>query len=264
MSEGQGRREEELRADQALGQLDAADRAEFDALARERRDDSYDLAAAAAALAFGIRDVSPLPDHLAKGVMAGADAYLDARAPRGLPAGDAKSTTAAGAQVIVMPLAPEERRAPVDYARWGGWVAAAACLVIAAMQAIAPRGPAAGGSPSEGTRVALVAGADATGARASGELAWSASEQRGTLRARGLSPSAPGEEYEAWVIDSRRDGELTVPLGHFAADGAEVAIEVRSPLQIVAARRVVVTVERAGGVLVSNGSRVALQGAFER
>jgi hypothetical protein len=256
-------REAELRADHALGQLDAADRAELDALARDRQDESYDLAAAAAALAFGIRATPPLPEHLRSKVLAGADAYLDARSPRADASREPNSTTAAGAQVIVMPLAPEGRRARLDYVRWGGWVAAAACLVIAVMQAIAPRGGAAGG-PSESTHVALVAGADASGAGASGELAWSASEQRGTLRARGLSVSAPGEEYEAWIVESTRDGEVAVPVGHFAVDGSPQALDVRSPVKISAARRLVVSVEHAGGVLVSNRGRVALEGAFER
>jgi hypothetical protein len=269
MSEEQRRaREAELRADHALGAVDASDRAELGALARERQDESYDLAAAAAALAFGIRATTPLPEHLAKKVMAGADAYLDANLDPAAPRADAgsisKSTTAAGAQVIVMPLASgEERRERVDYARWGGWVAAAACLVIAVMQGIAPRGSAAG-NPAQSTRVALVAGSDASGTVASGELAWVASDERGTLRVRGLAPSAPGEEYEAWIVDSTRDGEVAVPLGHFAAGGSETVLDVRSPVQIAAARRLVVTVERAGGVLVSKRSRVALEGAFER
>jgi hypothetical protein len=254
-------REAELRADHALGELDAAGRAELDGLAGERRDDSYDLAAAASALAFGIRATTPLPEHLAKKIMAGADAYLDA-GPADAPR-DAKSTTAAGAQVIVMPLASGDRAARVDYVRWGGWVAAAACLVIAATQAMAPRA-AASGSSSDSTHVALVAGADASGAAASGELAWSPSDQRGTLQARGLAPNGPGEEYEAWIVDSNRDGEVAVPLAHFAAGGGEVSVDVRSPLQIAAARRLVVTVERAGGVLVSKRSRIALEGAFER
>jgi hypothetical protein len=267
MSEEQRRaREAELRADQALGAVDASDRAELDALARGRQDESYDVSAAAAALAFGIRATTPLPEHLAKKVMAGAEAYLDAQVTRAGAQRDAKSTTAAGAQVIVMPLASGqrgEREERVDYARWGGWVAAAACLVIAVMQWIAPRGSAAG-NPADAMRVALVAGGDASGTVASGELVWVASDQRGTLRARGLAPSAPGEEYEAWIVDSTRGGEVAVPLGHFAAGGSETVLDVRSPVQIAAARRLVVTVERAGGVLVSKRSRVALEGAFER
>ncbi len=264
MSEEQRRgREAELRADLALGELDPADRAELDAFAREREDESFELAAAATALAFGLRPTTPLPEHLAKKIIAGADAYLEASAPRAQASRNAKSTTAAGAQVIVMPVASEEPRARVDYVRWGGWVAAAACLVIAAMQTVAPRG-AAGGAPSGTTRVALTAGTDPSGVGASGELAWSASDQRGTLRVRGLSPSAPGEEYEAWIVGSTRDGDVAVPLAHFAGGGPEIAIDVRSPLQVEAARRLVVTVERAGGVLVSRRSRVALEGAFER
>ena len=95
MSEEQRKgREAELRADHALGELDAADRAEVDAFARERQDESYDLAATAAALAFGIEAATPLPEHLVKKVVAGADAYLDAKRPSADTPRDAKSCPA--------------------------------------------------------------------------------------------------------------------------------------------------------------------------
>jgi hypothetical protein len=207
--------------------------------------------------------------------MADADAFFAASlrpapaiAAAPPPTRASKSTTAAGAQVIVMHAEPG---APAGggFARWGGWVAAAACLVIVAAQAIAQRG--APGAPSAATapeatttQAPLAPGGDPAGRAATGELSWSDEAQRGTLRARGLAPSAQGEEYEAWVVDRSREGGLAVPVGHFAVSqaAATIRVELAAPVQTGPGARFVVTVEPAGGVMSSPRSRVALEGAL--
>jgi hypothetical protein len=274
-------RTKELLQDRALEGLTPAERRELEALGGSG-DESFELSAAAIHVARAGR-LEPLPAAVESKLRADGEAFLRdrqraaaGRAERAeVASAEGRSTTAAGAQVIVMPLG-EPARARVDAARWSGWLAAAACMVVVALQALASHGQVSRGAANEAeaeteSRVAAVdlvrapvqPAADASGARATGEATWSQAEQRGELRVRGLARSAPGTQYQVWVVDAARDARYPVALARFSADGdGESTVALRAQVSVAQPTKLLVTVERAGGAVVPDGSRLTLTAAL--
>ena len=105
------------------------------------------------------------------------------------------------------------------------------------------------------------AAGDPTGARAAGEVFWSAKQQRGFMRLRGLAVNDPARaQYQLWIFDRDRDDRYPVDGGVFdIPDGrAEVVVPIRSQLDVRRAAAFAVTIERPGGVVVSDRARIAL------
>jgi hypothetical protein len=167
--------------------------------------------------------------------------------------------------------------------RWAAWAGWALAAVLAGLLLV-PSGPAEDGGAASGlelvpglpverqppsfrqvarARDAVVAawspGGDPAGAEVSGEMAWSGSAQVGVMRLSGLEPNAVGLQYQLWIFDGTRDERYPVDGGVFdvppGAEEVEVpvrpAVPVRSPVLFA------VTVERAGGVVVSDRERIA-------
>ncbi len=171
--------------------------------------------------------------------------------------------------------APRESRA-ADWTRWTGWaMAASLAALLLATSGTEPRSPVVGGDvpaggpasattmdPNQpGTIVASWApGNDATGAQVTGQVVWDTSRQTGRMRFRGLAVNAPDEfQYQLWIFDRERDERYPVDGGVFdmpaGVDEAEVAIEAKLP--VGRPTLFAVTVERPGGVVVSDRSRIA-------
>jgi hypothetical protein len=240
----------------------------------ERARDEEDLAAAAVDLAYAERDDASLPAHLAAKIGADADRHFAALAGEGnrirtRAQVKAQTTTgAAGSQVIVMPFPPAEGAAAAkgfDVARWGGWLAAAACFALLAGQSL--RTERAGAAPAEARDAAPapvdevhlpVGGGDARGV--SGEVAWSPGAQSGTLRLRGLSPNDPAvSRYELWIRDDARDARYPLPVALFDATPAgEAVVTIAPSLRGSHAVELVVTREAPAGAVVSAGAVVVL------
>lgn len=95
--------------------------------------------------------------------------------------------------------------------------------------------------------------------QARGDVVWDNAGQRGYLLLGGLPPSEPGEtQYQLWVFDAARDerypvdgGVFDVPSGH-----ATVVVPIRAALRISRPAAFAVTLENAGGVVVSDRQRV--------
>ncbi|MCC6969696.1 MAG: anti-sigma factor [Phycisphaerales bacterium] len=161
-----------------------------------------------------------------------------------------------------------------------GWMAAAACLVV--VVGLALRGPG-GTTPTHAERMAA---AQAKGdlVRASwgpfnaldtgeapeitgvtGEVAWSDSMQTGVMRFSGLPACKEGEQYQLWIVDAERGISQRVSGAIFGCVGAgalEVPIEPQLPIAKAAA--FAVTLERAGGVVVSDMRRRVVLAAIAR
>lgn len=161
-----------------------------------------------------------------------------------------------------------------------GWLAAAACLLLAAI-AWWPGGPAGRGATGADVEAFARAHADtvraawgdfndlATGAPpefpgVKGEVVWSDSAQRGFMRLTGLPASArdPGsgelaDVYQLWIVDGTRGLGQRISGAIFANDAAsgELIIPIEPRLRVNAAAVFAVTVERPGGVWVSDMSR---------
>ncbi len=104
------------------------------------------------------------------------------------------------------------------------------------------------------------AGNDASGQRVSGDVVWDARSQRGFMRFAGLRRNNPAvEQYQLWIFDARRDERYPVDGGVFditRADGEQV-IPIHAALKVGVPLMFAVTVERPGGVVVSDRSRIA-------
>ncbi len=105
------------------------------------------------------------------------------------------------------------------------------------------------------------AGNDPRGAGVRGDVVWDPKSQTGFLRFVGLPRNNPlTEEYQLWIFDGHREQPYPVDGGVFdvtSSHGEEVVIPIHSKLYVDFATTFAVTVERPGGVVVSDRSRVA-------
>jgi hypothetical protein len=261
---------QDLLALRALEGLDATEEQELDALTPRYPDfdaEAFDRVAAALTLA-GLR-VEPMPDAVRARVQAGADAYFAAR--------EEARAAPATAEVAYLPARPRPTAAR------GGWFAAAAALVLAAVgwwqvdrmdrqisglvaqQAAAPRAAEqllAELQARPGTQViAWSATEDPAAGGAGGAVVWNGAEQAGLMRFRGLAPNDPAvAQYQLWIFDAERDERFPVDGGVFdVPPGAdEVLVPIRARLPVGEAVLFAITVEPPGGVVVSSRERIAL------
>ncbi len=159
---------------------------------------------------------------------------------------------------------------------WAGWMAAAAAL---ALWAVAPRaatplpevnvvvrGAAALrdsllARDSSVQRIAWTATADSAARGASGDVVWSTRAQSGVMRFAGLQPNDRTRwQYQLWIFDKNRNEKYPVDGGVFdvppGASDVLVTIDPRVP--VGDAVMFAITVEPAGGVVVSSRERIAL------
>jgi hypothetical protein len=272
-------RQQELLADRALTGLGEAEARELEALGAAG-DDSFDLAAAAAALA-ALGAGEPMPEALSAKVLEGAR--------RSRAGGRGAVTPPGGATGPAQTDGPAATRAR---RRWGlgssaGWIAAAAAMVVAVLAwsrppqvveklvtvevaAPPPRPP----TPAE-RRSALLARAgdartigwsttpDPAARGAAGDVVWSESEQQGFMRIRGLAANDPARvQYQLWIFDGRRDQAHPVDGGVFDVQGGEVIVPIRAAIRVFDPRLFAITVERPGGVVVSKRERIVLTAAL--
>jgi hypothetical protein len=189
-----------------------------------------------------------------------------------MPAALAARVVAAGrAQVAA---ARPAARAPRRWVAWGGWAAAAVLAIALALprQATVPAAPGAAdlraavlASP-RGVRLAWTATPDAAARGAQGDMAWSDTRQQGVMRIVGLAPNEPARwQYQLWIFDAERDARYPVDGGTFdiPAGGGEVLVPVTPRVPVGRATQFAITVERAGGVVVSSRERIVLVAGAE-
>ncbi len=174
-----------------------------------------------------------------------------------------------------------------------GWLAAAACLLLAAgTWYMRPRtqvvtvntptppdttvAPAASAPPvltPAQERESLLARAgtarlewtknakDPASKQATGDVVWNAAEQRGFMRFRGLAKNdARASVYQLWIFDKNRDDKYPVDGGVFDVDNesGDVIVPIKARLPVFDAALFAVTVEKPGGVVVSKRERIVV------
>jgi hypothetical protein len=106
----------------------------------------------------------------------------------------------------------------------------------------------------------LLPGPDPTGEAVSGDVVWDAKSQTGYLNFHRLRRNNPNvEQYQLWIFDAQRDQRFPVDGGVFDvidASGDEV-VRFTARLKVEVPLMFAVTVERRGGVVVSDRSRIA-------
>lgn len=179
-----------------------------------------------------------------------------------------------------------------------GWLAAAACLVLAifgwerspqppvAMLTPVPVSPPSPEKPAPQSekplpptfaeeRAALLAKADSlkiplgaskdpAAAGVTGDVVWDPATQRGFLHFAGLAPNDPAvHQYQIWIFDAGRDKRYPVDGGVFdvPANASDVIIPIRAALMVHKPAAFAVTLEKPGGVVVSGREHVIALGA---
>ncbi len=96
-------------------------------------------------------------------------------------------------------------------------------------------------------------------AREFGDVVWSSSAQEGYMTIRGLPVNDKSQEqYQLWIIDPTRD-EKPVDGGVFDITNAtESIIPIRAKLQVDKPTLFAITIEKPGGVVVSDQKRLPL------
>lgn len=203
----------------------------------------------------------------------------------------------AAERVADMKTAREPRLAPpLAASRRGGaagWLAAAACLLLAifgwlrpleppppvveqapALPAAVPARISATPTPQqeraallaqpESIKVTLGATKDPAAAGVSGDVVWNPVTQRGYLHFVGLPANDPNvRQYQLWIVDGGRDKRYPVDGGVFDVPGnsPEVIVPIRAALPVRTAKAFAVTIEKPGGVVVSEQQHVVVLGA---
>lgn len=95
---------------------------------------------------------------------------------------------------------------------------------------------------------------------AKGDVTWSGAEQRGYLRFEGLPINDPSvEQYQLWIFDKNQSEATPVDGGVFdIASTGEVVVPIRPALSVREPYLFAVTIEKPGGVVVSDRSRLPL------
>jgi hypothetical protein len=104
------------------------------------------------------------------------------------------------------------------------------------------------------------AGNDAAGFAVSGDIVWDPRSQTGFMRFVGLRRNEPNaEQYQLWIFDARRDERYPVDGGVFNISGAKQGdvIPIKAALGVGVPLKFAVTIEKPGGVVVSDRSRIA-------
>lgn len=244
---------DELLADQALGLLEADDYERLSELLAEHPEvDPADMERAAAALATALTPAQPVPETTLR--------RLKARLPGRGPDDDLTTVTTPAATVS---------RARGGWIGRLGWYAAAASLVVAVTgwwpRDVGHEGatPTLASVEQAPDAIALEwqATDDPAASGARGRLVWSDQRQEGYMSFLGLAPNDPAEsQYQLWIFDAERE-EYPVDGGVFDIPtdvGGEVVVPIRAKLPVFDPALFAVTVERPGGVVVSDRSRIAV------
>ena len=253
--------------------LSAEEQQELSALERtaESPVDLHSLEMSAAAVSLGgVPANERLPEHLRSAILAGADEHF------------AKLRTASPPYVRP-PIIIE--RPTTSVWSWLGWAAtAAACIAligtffynqqrIATMQARldqlqqpAPAEPTMAQKRDQMMREAKdITRAEWTKGNVqhmetvSGEVVWSDEMQMGYMTLRGLPPNDPNREaYQLWIFEKADLEAHPKDGGVFnVSENGEVIVPIEAKLKTVDPKAFAITVEKPGGVVVSERGRIA-------
>ncbi|MBA3503308.1 MAG: anti-sigma factor [Myxococcota bacterium] len=113
------------------------------------------------------------------------------------------------------------------------------------------------------TTLAWTATDDTAAKGASGDVVWSASQQKGFMRFVGLAVNDPKAlQYQLWIFDKNRDQAFPVDGGVFdITPSGEVIVQISAKLPVGEPVLFAVTVEQPGGVVVSKRERIVVTAA---
>ncbi len=270
----------ELLTEQLDRALSDAEQQELDRLLDAHpdwREDDLELAAAAAFLAFEPQS-PPMPEALSSKIMASVMADGASRQDE---------APSASAQPISLDAQRERRGQPSALLTYSGWIAAAACLLIALMlwrqrpaQIIPQPIPPTVVPPKVKTvaelrqslqkkpgvlQLAWSGTKDPLAKNAGGDVIWDPASQKGYMRFSGLPVNDPKKnQYQLWIFDAKRDAKHPVDGGVFDIDeNGEVIVPINAKLNVNEATLFAVTWEQPGGVVVSKREHIVVLAKVE-
>lgn len=221
--------------------------------------DALEQAAAAVALAHAGRRIAPLPSELRSKLQGGARAYYAARAElaeRAPAPLRALQPVASGSARPRSALAWSAAAAAAVLAVAGWWPRTAEPVepqVVVAPQARELRerllaDAAALRVEAQGTELAKGAG---------GDVVWLNSAQQGWMRLVGLPVNDPRvEQYQLWIFDAEQQHPVDGGVFNVSAAG-ELLVPIDAKLQVAKPTLFAITIEKPGGVVVSDQQRIA-------
>lgn len=201
-----------------------------------------------------------------------------------------RELVSAQAAASLTPVAPSAASAPSSpagpqpsaggWATWGGWLAAAALLLVfglrqnagtpgppiqsvvePALDVAAQRGRLIEGS-SDIVNVAWTPTEDVAAQGATGDVVWSVAKQEGYMRFEGLEANDPQvQQYQLWIFDQTRADWEAKPVDGGVFDvtaGGSLVVPIDAKLAVGDPVLFAVTVEVPGGVVVSERERIVL------
>ncbi len=243
----------ELLADQALEGLTPEQELELESLLASEgviRDFSFSVAAAALELSMlSARELQPCPAHVQSRLERAGQRWAEATA-----------SVMQAPEISAQPFPEVARRANRLVFKVGPWLAAAACLMLAAV-AWWP-------NPPEQDLMQMV-NADPTSTSMAfsewdnpevpgvrGECVWCERSQTGYLRFANLPRNDPAkEQYQLWIIDERGMGQRISGAIFDAAEEGETVVAIKPGIPVRDAKAFAVTIEAPGGTWVSDMSR---------
>ncbi|MBM3986386.1 MAG: anti-sigma factor [Planctomycetes bacterium] len=237
--------------------------------------EELEQAAAAIAMLFASRQIQPLPSELCARLEGGARAYFvahteSARPHRSTPVGVAP--TLAPAPPIESPTLGSRRLESVRPASRWPLAALAAAASVAAIVGWWPRpvetpAPQVAVTPAPaelrskllgeaGTLFVAAQGTDfAKGA--SGDVVWQPLAQSGWMRLVGLPVNDPKvEQYQLWIFDEAQKHPVDGGVFNVSANG-ELLVPIDAKLRVEKPTLFAITIEKPGGVVVSDRERIA-------
>ena len=277
MNSNMDERLRDLLADQAVGGLTDEEARELEGLSADSEMEAQSFEFAAAAIMLAETKIEPMPAGLEAKLVRSAEEYF----------GSAKNELHESIHdQPTQSFTWKEPKASRSFFNWFGWAAAAAaCVVLAftiffyqdqlsdlqakidqlsatptpapSLAEMRDRLKAAGG---EIVRAEWTKGNVKETESVSGEVVWSDAEQKGYMTFRGLPVNDPNlQAYQLWMFEDANLEEFPKDGGVFnvTSDG-EIIIPIDAKLRTISPKAFAVTIEKPGGVVRSDRSKIAL------
>ena len=257
----------DLCADRALFGLEAAEQSELESLTGDSYEAelaAYDRTLAALQDAMVAERAQDVPSDLEGKLLGDATAFF-------------RGSESVAAPVEAAPVAPVHDFAAARDARSSNpapWMVAAAAAVLAVVAWWPTTEPALpttaqgydaliAAAPSDLLQLdwLVLEDASTTAEVTQGEIVWSDSEQKGFMRFAGLAANdASVEQYQLWIFDRNQKDSFPIDGGVFdiPAGSDEVLIPIDPKIEVSEAWQFATTVEKPGGVVVSERGRLPL------
>ncbi len=246
---------------------------------------SLEMTAAAIGMA-GLTDIEPMPEHLQDKISADAQSLFAATdaEPAVVDTTTVEEPSPDAAWPPIRPVITYADENPGgSIFGWMGWAAAAtACVALAINLWFTQPQPveqAGTKTPAETPRIFTptemreqllnttpnmvraewAAGNVAALKQIAGDVVWSDEKQAGYMRFRGLPVNDTQKEtYQLWIFDQTQDSKTPIDGGTFDVDSdGEVVIPINAKLKARGPSMFAVTIEKPGGVVVSDREKIA-------